>query len=160
MMAESLIGQRFGRLVVVDEGEIIDYRKYWNCICDCGNKRIVRGGHLKDGSSKSCGCLVSEVNRKKIQKTIDSGGYTDFIKKDTIEMGTRLTAISEGKIRSDNTSGVRGVYWSKKRKSWNARLMLKGEYVFDEFFKNKDDAIKARKEAEEKYFKPILEKYK
>ena len=27
-------------------------------------------------------------------------------------------------------------------------------------FKNKEDAIKYRKELEEKYFKPILEKYK
>lgn len=26
-------------------------------------------------------------------------------------------------------------------------------------FKNKEDAIKARKDAEEKYFKPILDKY-
>ena len=26
-------------------------------------------------------------------------------------------------------------------------------------YKQKDDAIKARKEAEEKYFKPILDKY-
>ena len=38
-------------------------------------------------------------------------------------------------------------------------LTLKGNLLLDKSFKNKQDAINARKEAEEKYFKPILEKY-
>lgn len=28
----------------------------WECICDCGNKLLVFGGHLKQGDKKSCGC--------------------------------------------------------------------------------------------------------
>ena len=32
---------------------------YWNCRCDCGKDTIVRGDHLRSGSIKSCGCLVS-----------------------------------------------------------------------------------------------------
>ena len=38
-------------------------------------------------------------------------------------------------------------------------MMFKGERVLYKNFKSKQDAINARKEAEEKYFKPILEKY-
>lgn len=32
----------------------------WNCVCDCGNARIVRGKSLIYGISKSCGCLARE----------------------------------------------------------------------------------------------------
>lgn len=29
----------------------------WECQCDCGNKTVVAGNHLRDGETKSCGCL-------------------------------------------------------------------------------------------------------
>lgn len=29
---------------------------YWNCICECGNKRVVSRRTLLRGTSKSCGC--------------------------------------------------------------------------------------------------------
>ena len=28
----------------------------WRCLCDCGNEKIVYGGHLENGHTKSCGC--------------------------------------------------------------------------------------------------------
>lgn len=33
----------------------------WLCICDCGNQVVVKGEHLKNGNTKSCGCLNSEA---------------------------------------------------------------------------------------------------
>jgi len=35
--------------------------KQWLCCCDCGAQKAVWVGHLLQGNSKSCGCLVSEV---------------------------------------------------------------------------------------------------
>lgn len=32
----------------------------WNCLCECGNELVVRGGALKNGNTKSCGCLQKE----------------------------------------------------------------------------------------------------
>lgn len=51
-------GDRYGKLVVVDINGY-DPRGYvlWLCRCDCGNETIVRGDHLLDGSTKSCGCI-------------------------------------------------------------------------------------------------------
>lgn len=63
------------------------------------------------------------------------------------------------KISSANKSGVKGVQWDKSRKKWVAMLWLKGVRVLYSRFAKKEDAIRARREAEEKYFKPILEKY-
>jgi hypothetical protein len=39
---------------------------YWLCRCDCGSEKRIWGGNLKNGASKSCGCLLVEfcVNKK------------------------------------------------------------------------------------------------
>lgn len=55
--AIDLTGKRFDMLTVVKrlenaEGGITR----WECLCDCGNKTIVRGGNLRSGVVKSCGC--------------------------------------------------------------------------------------------------------
>ena len=52
----DLIGQRFGKLVVV-ELHHIDVKRYWLCQCDCGNTTIVKTNQLTSGHTKSCGCL-------------------------------------------------------------------------------------------------------
>ena len=33
-------------------------RRYWLCVCACGNEKRVRASHLEDGSVTSCGCKV------------------------------------------------------------------------------------------------------
>ena len=34
-------------------------KSMWRCKCDCGNEKIVYGGHLESGHTKSCGCYRS-----------------------------------------------------------------------------------------------------
>ena len=54
------IGQRFGRLIVIEQTEkpegIKDMHKYWLCQCDCGNKKVVSDGNI-GRNIFSCGCL-------------------------------------------------------------------------------------------------------
>lgn len=54
---KDLTGQRFNKLKVIELSFIKNKRAYWKCQCDCGNIRIVNAGHLKNGHTKSCGCL-------------------------------------------------------------------------------------------------------
>lgn len=62
----DLTGQRFGRLTVVRRAENYvsptgkSRHLRWDCICDCGNKCTVNGDFLKEGRTKSCGCLQKE----------------------------------------------------------------------------------------------------
>lgn len=56
MTRMDLIGQRFGRYVVVSEVDCPLPRRFV-CRCDCGEIRIVRMSDLRNGSAKSCGCL-------------------------------------------------------------------------------------------------------
>lgn len=62
----DLTGEKFGRLTVIKRAEdaISDKgirTKCWECICDCGNKTIVRQAGLQGGTTKSCGCLHREI---------------------------------------------------------------------------------------------------
>lgn len=55
------------------------------------------------------------------------------------------------KPNKSNTSGVMGVYWCKERESWEVKIGVNSKKIHIGRFKDKDDAIKARKEAEVKY---------
>lgn len=65
-MAQDLTGMRFGRWTVESRAEDhiapSGYKTaMWNCICDCGIRKVVRGKSLRNGISKSCGCLQKEL---------------------------------------------------------------------------------------------------
>lgn len=73
------VGDRFGRLVVLEEVEPIyekqKIRRYL-CQCDCGNTKIVRYNNLLYGGTRSCGCLVHDgLGRKYPKKLVDSRLY-------------------------------------------------------------------------------------
>ena len=57
---ENLANKRFGRLVVLERGNIKTRNIMWKCLCDCGATKIVSSGNLKGGSVRSCGCLANE----------------------------------------------------------------------------------------------------
>lgn len=56
----SLLGQRFGKLVVVERTPNKGRASCWRCLCDCGNTTITEGRRLSAGRVKSCGCLRAE----------------------------------------------------------------------------------------------------
>jgi hypothetical protein len=53
----DLTGKSFGRLTVLAYDCTIGKKAYWKCQCDCGNIRIVSRNCLRQGQTKSCGCL-------------------------------------------------------------------------------------------------------
>ena len=60
MKKEILLGQKFNRLLVIAESKPINKRAAWLCQCDCGVNKIVKSEELKNGDTKSCGCLNKE----------------------------------------------------------------------------------------------------
>lgn len=56
------------------------------------------------------------------------------------------------KLNKNNTSGVTGVYWKERDKKWIATIGLNYKKIHLGQFTNKADAIRARREAEERYF--------
>lgn len=60
-----MIGKKFGRLKVIEEiPERKNGGKVYKCLCDCGNYTDVRGSFLRNGKTKSCGCLMIDTNTK------------------------------------------------------------------------------------------------
>lgn len=55
---------RFGRLTVSNyAGKDKNRAALWECRCDCGNTKVIKGASLRSGSTQSCGCLNREVNK-------------------------------------------------------------------------------------------------
>lgn len=63
--ATDLVGQRFGRLIVLErDTSVASKYTMWKCRCDCGSEHVVRASHLVAGSIRSCGCLALESRTK------------------------------------------------------------------------------------------------
>ena len=147
----DLTGKRFGKLFVLaetnnraDEGSIV-----WKCKCDCGNIIEISSKRLVNGLTISCGCYQKERQKYSMKK----------LQNRQFKENTNIDLISKKQANSNSQSGVRGVHWCSSKNKWIASLSFKKK-IHKKAFKNKNDAIKYRKELEDKYFKPILEKYK
>lgn len=93
-----MIGKRFGKLTVVSSARRSGQRRLlWHCICACGNTKVVRSDHLRIGETKSCGCLVAELNKQGRTPPKDITG----------QQFARLTALHIDPIRK----GKQHTYW-------------------------------------------------
>ena len=82
---KDLTGQKFGRLIVIERGENYvspsgNTCAQWWCKCECDNPELVlvTTARLKNGTTKSCGCLQKEITaeiRKKYNRYDLSGEY-------------------------------------------------------------------------------------
>lgn len=63
----DMSGQRFGRLIVLDQCRTGTYGlgADWLCRCDCGTEKWIRGVLIRNGNSTSCGCQRHETNRSR-----------------------------------------------------------------------------------------------
>lgn len=134
------VGKRFGRAVVLEYAGKKDGRHMWRCRCDCGKEFTAYQSNLQDGQTTSCGCKQKE----------QPGLH--FVN------GTFVEGIQSKKISCANTSGVRGVYFNKKRGKWIAQIMFQGKCYYLGGYNKLEDAAKARARGEE-MFDHFLEWY-
>lgn len=68
----DLTNRRFGKLTVIRYDHTEHYDSFadarWLCRCDCGVEVVKSGRSMKQGTTKSCGCLVAEENRRRAKK--------------------------------------------------------------------------------------------
>jgi len=82
---KDMTGQKIGKLTVIKREENNKYGDaQWLCICDClgeNSLKIIKGALLRNGNTKSCGCLQKEkiiaknIERKKYNKYNLTGKY-------------------------------------------------------------------------------------
>ena len=64
---------------------------------------------------------------------------------------THFENMKNAKRRSDNVSGVTGVFWSSRKKRWRAEIMVNGKSIYLGVFHSIQDAISARNAASKNY---------
>lgn len=151
---KDLTGRKYGRLTVIKpleerrNGSVV-----WKTKCECGNELDVMSSSIIRGNTKSCGCIQKEYAKKNMS-TFNS----DTFREKNLKEKTNISLLKEINYK-DNTSGIRGVCFDKRTNSWVATIGFKKRIIHLGRFKNINDATKARKDAEERYYKPILDKY-
>lgn len=144
---ENIQGHTYGDLTAVEFKCVNkDRLAVWLWQCSCSNTIELPANWVKSKHYRSCGCKQAEKR---------NAGAKRHIEKDRIE-GTRKTSLT-ARMHKDNKSGVKGVCFVQKRNKWLASIGFKGKVYNLGYYALKEDAIAARLEAEQRFFRPILE---
>lgn len=107
----DIIGQRFGRLEVIERSETKSKHRYFLCRCDCGTVKAISLTHLRTGASRSCGCGVKEAT---IQRNTKHNGTHTRLFNIWIGMRRRCTNENDKGFKYYGGRGIRVV------EEWNA----------------------------------------
>lgn len=106
-MAKNLVGQRFGKLVVIALAEkpdgVKNAHRFWLCKCDCGNTKVVSGSNLGHGTF-GCGCGRTE--RK--AKTHGCASHYEYNRLYHIWLGIKYRCYNS-KSKDFKNYGLRGI---------------------------------------------------
>lgn len=156
-------GDKVGYLTLIeDTGKRNDNGNvYWKCKCICG-KELIRGtasflSSFRSNSIISCGCKkpLSDIGIRELHNPIR---IEKARKEQGIVEGTMLCNLQRKNLNKNNTSGVRGVHWKSREQKWCGGIEFKRK-TYKKLFDTKEEAIIYRKYLEDKFFKPILNKY-
>lgn len=150
----DLIGRKFGRLTVVG---LAARNGYVVCQCDCGNKKEIRATSITKNKqpTRSCGCIQKERAAKIGKNNIASNSKA---KNETnMAFNTNFQVIENPKVPRNNRSGHKGVWFEPKRQQYQAFIQVHGTLIHLGRFAKYEDAVKARIEAEDKYFAPLIQ---
>jgi len=101
---DDLIGMQFGRLTVMMRDCSARGRTKWFCRCECGNTVSVYAYSLKNGNTKSCGCLQRKV--ASTMKTIHGSSSNSRLYSIWLNMKNRCTNTNH---RDYHRYGGRGI---------------------------------------------------
>ena len=148
----NLTGQHIGRLTVLERSDQFGSRgkrkvQLWKCLCDCGATTYKATDTLTNPDISMCQACAEKYAAMKAR---EKAGFTDR---------TQISKIKDRPQESANASGVRGVYFERRTGRFRARIKFQGTVHNLGSFVRLEDAVKARKKGEEKYFGTFLEAY-
>lgn len=73
-------------------------------------------------------------------------------RKKNLRISTNSQNLMNRGLQKNNTSGFVGVGWNKARSKWEAHIKVNGKKINLGLYRDIEDAVLARKKAEEKYF--------
>lgn len=125
-----------------------DYELIKNyCWCNNGKGYLVAG---EIGNSKKLVLMHQLITGKKYQDHKNTNGLDN--RRSNLRDATFSQNGMNKSLQRNNTSGVTGVRWDKHQNKWTAKIKVNRNTISLGSYCSKDDAVKARKEAEKKYF--------
>lgn len=114
--------------------------------------KVLTNIYNDDGSKKTLLLhqLILKTDDNHVVDHIDGNGLDN--RKSNLRIATMSQNAMNRKLAYNNTSNVTGVDYVKYSGKWRARLRVNGITHCLGYYINKEDAVKARKDAEEKYF--------
>ena len=128
---KDLTGAETENFKIIDKAYSKNQRVWWNCVCKhCGANIILNNNLISHQTS--CGCLRGA-----------SKEFMDSIRDSESLKSTKPTAKS--------TTGVRGVYFNKRKKNYQAFINVDKKQVYLGSSRNFDEVVKMRRDAEREY---------
>ncbi len=145
------------RLAIVDD-EDFDWLSKWNWHYWRG-KKAKTGYAMRKTLGPKRKTVRMQVAVMKRHKRWKRGREVDHIdtcgcdnRKVNLRLASRNGQTANSGLRTDSTSGVRGVSWHKKAGKWEAYIHTNGKRKHLSLFDDFDEAVEARRRAEIKYF--------
>lgn len=114
-----------------------------------------RGIMMCDAWLNSFEAFYSDMGeRPSVNHTIERKDNDKGYSPDNCVWASRTVQNINKRIQKNNTSGVRGV--KQVHSKWVAQIAVNRKRIWLGTFASFDEAVTARKQAEEKYFKPLL----
>ena len=150
----NITGQRFGRLTVVKKE--MSRPGYVVCKCDCGNTAVIRATSLTKAKqpTRSCGCLRKEIVSAIGRRTIRDNSVNRIAT--NMEYNTNFQVIENESLPKNNKSGYKGVWFNATRGVYEAYITVHRKRFALGKFSKLDDAVRARREAEDRLFAPLI----
>lgn len=131
------------------------------CDVECMEYLLKYYWHEKNGYARSsenkekvyAHRLVANAGNYNVNNQVDhiNGNTLDNRKQNLRIVSSRQNGLNSS-IRIDNTSGVTGVCWDKRKQQWLARVFENKKEIYLGHFDEFEDAVIARRKGEEKYY--------
>lgn len=133
-----------GKQFIFDKDDFEKFKKYCWHICR---------GYAVTEVEKGNTLYLHKLILENFEDVDHINGNTLDNRKSNLRKATHQQNMMNQKIHKNNTSGVSGVTFNKRNQCWVARIGYRMKRIYLGSFSNYEDAVKARKEAEKKYFK-------
>lgn len=121
----DMVVKRIGRYSVLEFAYVKDGRAYWKCECDCGTIKNIRGTSLRNGNTKSCGCLNREISSK-----VNSGKNHPMFGKKRPGHSKKMKGKNHPRYNfsmTDEERQVRRTY--TKYREWRTAVFERDDYI-------------------------------
>lgn len=144
---ENITGETYDRLTAIrptnereDNGSIV-----WEFQCTCGNITKMSVYRFHTGRVHSCGCRYQESRKE-----------TATFRKDFIDHTSISTIVVAKNPRANNSTGYTGVWFNQKTERYEAYINFQKKRYRLGQYKDINDAIRIRQEAEKKIHDPFV----